>query len=486
MRPRLILATLFASLAGLAAGAATAAAAPDRPPVPPPTTFWQDKGFMNMAHQGGELEAPGNTLYAFKTAIRDRGADVLEMDGYLTADGKFVITHDLSPAPTSNIAETPLAGKTVSELTLAQLKTLDFAWKYTPGKGHYGYDASDPHPYRGVATDEVDPPPGYTADDFKIATLEEVLAAFPDTPLNVDMKAPRSNEALADEAAVEVARIMNAHPDRSEDVIIASFFQGAMEKFHELAPGHKALSASEEALLGYISGSPVTPTPVAAQPPDLYGVGSNPLRTVPALIEHTEHDGYALHVWGSGKDPAEDTPPFYRRLIEEGADGFFTQVPSQLHQFLCEEGIPRPDGSARCASQECPAGTTGVQPNCEPIVISDPASVLTSLTLKPKQRRLKAGKRMRMVVSGKVKPGLGGIFRVRLRSSNRQVRVPKVVRLRRTTGRTARVAFTVRATRRARGSARIVARAAGFKAVARVKVVKLKKKQPRRRAGKRR
>lgn len=469
MHARLTIVTVLACLAGLAAGAAAAGAAPDRPPVPPPTTFWQDRPFLNMAHQGGELEAPGNTLYAFKTAIRDRGADTLEMDGYLTADGKFVITHDLSPAPTSNIAETPLAGKTISELTLAQLETLDFAWKFSPGKGHYGYDPNDPHPYRGIATGQVEPPPGYTADDFKITTLEEVLAAFPDTPLNVDMKAPRSDVALADAAAVEVARIMNAHPERSEDVIIASFFQGAMEKFHELAPGHKALTASEEALLGYISSRPIVPTPVAAQPPDLYDFGGDHVRTVPLLTYQTKHDGYAVHVWGSGEDPEEDTPPFYRRLIEEGADGFFTQVPSVLHRFLCEEGVPRLDGSPRCAEQ-CPPGTGWDGRGCAD-VITDPATVVTRLVTAPKRGRIKAGSKRRLVVRVRARPGLNRTVTVRLRSSNRRVKVRRrvVVRL---SGKTGKATVPVRANRRARGRATITATSGKHRARSRLKVVR--------------
>ena len=45
---------------------------------------WRGFGFLNMAHQGGEDEAPSNTLFAFKTAVSDRGADMLELDVNLT------------------------------------------------------------------------------------------------------------------------------------------------------------------------------------------------------------------------------------------------------------------------------------------------------------------------------------------------------------------------------------------------------------------
>jgi len=275
-----IAAVMTILICGLFAGQASAAD-PDRPATPPPTDFWQDKGFMNMAHQGGELEAPGNTLYAFKTAVRYRGADTLEMDSYVSADGVLMVTHDMRPSGTSNAPNS--SDFEVRDLTVEQLKAYDFAWKFTPGKGHYGFSEADPHPYRGIATGEKAPPQGYTANDFTMATFEEVLEAFPEVPLNVDMKSNGSDPSVSLAAADALAAIMNAHPERSEDVIVASFDQAAMERFHELAPNHEALSGSLDATLGYVSGSALDPVPVAVQPPDLFDLGGTLLRTVPVL-----------------------------------------------------------------------------------------------------------------------------------------------------------------------------------------------------------
>jgi hypothetical protein len=183
-----------------------------------------------------------------------------------------------------------------------------------------------------------------------MATFEEVLAAFPDTPLNVDMKSYGPDPSVSLAAADALAEIMNRHPERSEDVIVASFDQAAIERFHELAPGHKALSGSLDGTVPYAFGGPISPAPVAIQPPDLFEFGSV-VRTVPLLKPFTDYDGFALHVWGSDKDPEQESDAFYARLIEEGADGFFTQSPGKLHQYLCEAGIRRPDGSQRCSSQ---------------------------------------------------------------------------------------------------------------------------------------
>ncbi len=472
MRPRLILATFAALIAGMLVGGASPAGA-----VPTPTDFWLNKHFMNMAHQGGELEAPGNTLYAFKTAIRDRGADTLEMDGYLTQDGVFVITHDLSTNPTSNSSVAD-PGAQINTRTLAQLKQLDFGWKFTPGKGHYGYSEDDPHPYRGIATGDKPAPEGYTAGDFKIATFREVLEAFPDTPLNVDMKAPGGDPGMSVTAATEVAKILADYPERSEDVIVASFYQPALVAFHEELPSWKALSVGEGGpgnggLFDYVlQGTPMQPNPVALQPPDWIYLGDwmEPINLIKRQPDHTD---YAIHVWPNDHDPEQDTPPYYRRQIELGVDGIFTQVPAKLHEFLCEEGIPRPDGSPRCAAQECPEGMVGIQPECTHV---DWGSVLKGLKMKPKKRKIRAGKKVRIKVVGKVIPGpMRRKFRVRLRSSNRQVKVPKSVVIR-IKGKTAQATFTVRATRKARGKAKITARSAKFKAVTRLKVIQPKKK----------
>ncbi len=389
MLKRFSIATVLTLLLGAFSAATAPAADPDRPATPPPTDFWQNKNFMNMAHQGGELEAPGNTLYAFKTAVRYRGADTLEMDSYVSADGVLMVTHDMRPAGTSDAPND--SDHEIRDLTLAELKTYDFAYKFTPGKGHYGYDPTDPHPYRGIATGDVPPPTGYTANDFRIATFEEVLEAFPDTPLNIDMKDYGPDPSVTLEAAEKLAAIMNAHPERSEDVIVASFAQESVEKFNQLAPGHKALSGSLDATLGYVSGDPLTPTPVAVQPPDIFNLPPV-LRTVPILKPLADYDGFAVHVWGSDEDPLQESDPFYAKLIDEGADGFFTQRPSALHQYLCEAGIRRPDGSQRCALQApdvvpCPDGTEGQAPTCTPI-LPDPEAALEvySVTGKSKVR----------------------------------------------------------------------------------------------------
>lgn len=498
----------------------------------PPTDFWLNKHFMNMAHQGGELEAPGNTLFAFKSAIAERGADTLEMDGYLTEDGVFVITHDLDPYKTSN-APGAAGGQEridhqISNLTLDELKQYDFAYKFRPGTGHYGYPHGDApaeeYIYRGIATGEKLPPAGYTANDFRIATFREVLDAFPDTPINVDMKAPGNNPGLSIAAAEAVAEIMEDYPERSEDVIVASFYQPALVAFHDANPDHKALSAGEDGQIAYFANQPIVPTPVALQPPDWIFFSGVWLEPAKIFKTKPDIDDYAIHVWPNDHDPDQETPSYYREQIAIGINGLFTQVPSELHEFLCAEGIPRPDGSLRCPQQQCPEGQEGLAPNCQHGDCPDgmvgmppnceyeacpegkvgtPPNCLDkgrppcgrgdgpypecrpsyriAVSISPKKGKIKAGKSTRLKVKI-TNLGSSGKFAVKLKSNNRQIKLPKSIAVSLANNRSAVKTITVKATRKAKGKATITASYKKFTAKSVLTVKKAVKKKRKKKA----
>jgi glycerophosphoryl diester phosphodiesterase len=77
-----------------------------------------------VAHRGASFDAPENTLASINLAWRQK-ADAVEIDIYLTADGKIVAIHDKTTKRTGGGKDKP-----VVEQTLAELKQLDFgAWK---------------------------------------------------------------------------------------------------------------------------------------------------------------------------------------------------------------------------------------------------------------------------------------------------------------------------------------------------------------------
>jgi glycerophosphoryl diester phosphodiesterase len=354
-RVMLAVATVLIAMLGFASAAY---AVPDRPASPPPTNYWQDKGFILMAHQGGEWDFPPNTLFAYKSAIAN-GADMIDMDAYVTQDGKLVLSHDLDARKNSNLTDSDFGGAhDINDLTLEQLKTLDFAYQWSP------HDGSSTNPWRGVATGDRQPPAGFTANDFKIPTFAEVLDAFPNTPINIELK--QVSGVSIQDTVNAMAAVLAAHPGHNENVIINSFGQEMLEAMHAARPEHLSYSGSLNGSVAYVSGSPITPTPVAIEPPDLYQLGpasTPPTRTVPLLKPFADYDGYKIFVWGSDLDPNQDTDAFYGQLIAEGADSYNTPSPLTLAPYLCSAGIARPDGSPRCPGQVCPTGQTGIAPN---------------------------------------------------------------------------------------------------------------------------
>jgi len=74
-----------------------------------------------MAHRGNRVACPENTLAAFRQALAD-GADILETDLHLTADGVFVCIHD------GTVDRTTDSHGAVAEMTLAEIKTLSASY----------------------------------------------------------------------------------------------------------------------------------------------------------------------------------------------------------------------------------------------------------------------------------------------------------------------------------------------------------------------
>ncbi len=78
-----------------------------------------------IAHRGSSAYAPENTLAAFSLALR-QGADGIELDVKLSADGHVVVMHDDTVDRTTN------GSGRVRAMTLPELKKLDAGSKFPP------------------------------------------------------------------------------------------------------------------------------------------------------------------------------------------------------------------------------------------------------------------------------------------------------------------------------------------------------------------
>ncbi|GAA2023438.1 glycerophosphodiester phosphodiesterase [Agromyces tropicus] len=224
-----------------------------------------------LAHRGLALEAPENTLAAFEAAVR-AGAAYLETDVHPSADGAAVLAHD----PTLR----RVAGRDddVAALPLSELRRVDL------GGGH-----------------------GFAA-------LDELLHAFPEARLNIDVKTDAAVDATID--AVRRA----AAADR---VLLTAFSDRRRRRVAAAVPG-SATSAGRASVLRAAAASVVrNPRAMrrgvagadALQIPER--VGRARLLS-PALIETAHAAGLEVHVW------TVNDPDDMRRLLALGVDGLVT------------------------------------------------------------------------------------------------------------------------------------------------------------------
>jgi len=311
------LAPLLALVLLLAAAAPAGAANP----------WIQKRAPLNIAHQGGEDEFPSNTLYAFRKAVR-AGADMLELDIGVTRDGKVIVMHDTTVDGKTN------GHGTVSSKTLKQMKRLDAAYWFAPGRrDHYSHDhPASAYRFRGVATGKRPAPRGYRASDFRVPTLSEVMKAFPHTPINVEIKGRTPDEDVSEytQNAEVLARLLRKTKRR--DLIVVSFQQAAVDRFHELAPKIDLAPGILGVAKWLAPGSP-GPGVVAFQVPITFQFGGDLLEITSAENVRRAHaEGYAWQNWFGNGDP--DTPAGWRKLIDLCVDGTMTSHPRAYEKVL--------------------------------------------------------------------------------------------------------------------------------------------------------
>lgn len=279
---------------------------------------------LNIAHQGGEIEAPSNTMYAFRTALA-KGSDVLELDVHATADGEIVVLHDATVDRTTN------GSGRVDAMTLEEIQALDAAHWFVPDIGTtHDRDEAD-YTLRGIATDENDPPEGFTASDFRIPTLREVLETFPDVYINIEIK----NTAPDTTPYERTLAALLAEHDRTDDVIVVSFLDHAVELFNAFAPDISTATATGETALFWASTQEVLP----GAPNSRYHALQVPMvfEGVTVVTEDFVADAHAndlaVHVW------TINTRAEMEFLLDIGVDGIMTDRPTLLEQVLAERGL---------------------------------------------------------------------------------------------------------------------------------------------------
>ena len=276
--------------------------------------MWLERRIIAYAHQGGAWEAPSSTRHTIAAAL-DAGATAIELDVHATADGELVVCHD------ATVDRTTAASGAIASFTLAELRQLDFSYWFIPGADVTPGRPEADYPYRGRAPDDP---------RFGIATLREVLEAFPGVVLNLDIKqtapvVPPYEETLA--------RLL-AEYDRTDDLMVASFLDPATDAFRAFAPdvptsaGTMATAAFWQAVH---NGTPIPETPaVAFQVPERQG---DLVVVDEAFVAAAHASGQAVHVWTVNDTEAME------RLVDLGVDGIISDVPTTLAGVLASRGV---------------------------------------------------------------------------------------------------------------------------------------------------
>ena len=242
-----------------------------------------------IAHRGASHDAPENTLAAFKLGWQQR-ADAVELDIWLTKDGKIVVCHDADTKRTTGTAAK------IPESNLADLRALDAgAWKAPQWKG-------EPLP-----------------------TLAEALALVPDGKrLVIEIK-------CGVEVLPELDRVLKASGKPASQLVIISFSYAVCADAKKLFPKIPVLflsSFKQDKATGAW-----TPTPdsliAKAKAANLDGLNlafKGPLDA--AFVRQTHAAGLKFYAW-TVNDAA-----VAKKLLADGADGITTDRPEWLREQL--------------------------------------------------------------------------------------------------------------------------------------------------------
>ena len=222
-----------------------------------------------IAHRGDSAHQPENTLAAFRSAI-DIGADWLEMDVQISADGHLVVIHDPTVDRTTN------GSGRVADLTLAQLQALD------AGNGE------------------------------QIPAFADVLAlaSAANIPIMPEAKSPNLYPGLE----MRIVEALNA-ANYADRAVVQSFDSASLTRLHELAPDLPLCALSG---LGHfdLSGS---------QPGDATAVCpmAEMVLLYPWMLRQAHDEGRKVYVWFG----ALEHPWSIRLLVEFGVDGVIADDP---------------------------------------------------------------------------------------------------------------------------------------------------------------
>ncbi|QIB44824.1 glycerophosphodiester phosphodiesterase [Streptomyces aureoverticillatus] len=267
-----------------------------------------------VAHRGASEDAPEHTLAAYKKAVED-GADALECDVRLTADGHLVCVHDRRVNRTSN------GRGAVSALELADLAALDFgSWRL----GGEGPEAGPDGDSDGEVPDwEEGPDPA----DTSVLTLERLLelvaennASGRHVQLAIETKHPTRWAGQVEERLLHLLKRfdLDAPPVGGPSPIrVMSFSARSLHRVRAASPTLPTVY-----LMQFVS--PRHRDGRLPQGVRIAGPGIRIVRNHPGYVAKLKRAGHQVHVW-TVNEPAD-----VELCARLGVDAIITNRPKQV------------------------------------------------------------------------------------------------------------------------------------------------------------
>ena len=256
---------------------------------------------MVVAHRGSNKDEPEHSLAAYLLAVEE-GADGVECDVRLSADGTLVCVHDRRVSRTSD------GRGVVSALTLPELELQDFS-----GGPSVWRDFEDPRP------DET---------RSRILTLRTMLATMIDASstvtFSIETKHPTRYGAYVESSLVELLEyfgLLRPAKDGSSRVRLMSFSSLALRRLHRMAPGTPTVLLMGNLRLWRKSGW--LPREV-----DIAGISIEALRKHPGYVAVAHTKGHQVHVW------TVDQPADVALCVETGVDAIISNKPAMVREVL--------------------------------------------------------------------------------------------------------------------------------------------------------
>lgn len=252
-----------------------------------------------VAHRGSSESNAEHTLGAYVAAL-DEGAEALECDVRLTADGHLVCVHDRTVDRTAN------ARGIVSTMELAQLDELDFAaWK---------------NPW----ADLDDEAPEVDMERRKVLTLHRLLEAVADYDRPVDLaietKHPTRYGGLVERRLVEVLGSYG-WAGRDAPARVMSFSYVALNRVKKLAPDLEVVQLVDKVYAWQLTKNLVEDDWIA-------GPGIELLRENPRFRKRLVLSGRRIHVW------TVNTTSDLDLCVDMGVEAVITDTPGKALAHL--------------------------------------------------------------------------------------------------------------------------------------------------------